>query len=472
MAKHENTTSWTAMLIAIVLLGLGLRIVALDTKSVFADESASFRFTHLNWSAFWHLLTDSEANMALYYVFLRFWLRINDSVWFARLFSVLVGVATVPVLFFLGRRLFSREAAFFSSVLLALNTFHILYSQSARGYTLAVLLVTLSALCFVQALEEFNWRSAGGYIVTSTAALYAHFFTAFVFLGQVLGLFFLKSQPKVIKRQAGLMLLVALLGMPLVIFATVHKTKPLFWLDHPSARDVHHLFMYFFGSGLKYALSLVALGFAAREWWRGSSSSTEQHQESNWPFIFVALWLVLPIMLTLIISHWKPVFSPRFLMVCLPSVALLVGKGLSSVRQPFRRYALAAVLFTSLITALPSYYRRPGLEDWRSVTNYLSDNVQPTDVILVGPYYRDAFETAFRRSKRIWPTQKVMHALVGRNLLQDVEHIWIVSCHPSNKGQDDIPATPGNFLLHSDAKFVGIEVFRYDRESQSTSLRN
>jgi mannosyltransferase len=268
MVKDAKSSSCTAALIAISLLALGLRILALDTKSVFADESASFRFAHLNWSAFWHLLTNSEANMALYYVFLRFWLCVNDAVWFARLFSALVGVATVPVLFFLGRRLFSREAAFFGSVLLALNTFHILYSQAARGYTLAVLLVTLSALYFVQAIEEFGWRTAGGYVVTSTAALYAHFFAAFVLLGQVLDLFFLRSQPKLVKRQLRLMVLVALLGIPLLLFAAIHKTQPLFWLDHPSARHVHHLFMYFFGSGLKYALSLVALGFAGREWWR------------------------------------------------------------------------------------------------------------------------------------------------------------------------------------------------------------
>lgn len=56
MVKHEKSTGWSAALIAIVMLALGLRILALDTKSVFADESASFRFAHLNWSAFWHLL--------------------------------------------------------------------------------------------------------------------------------------------------------------------------------------------------------------------------------------------------------------------------------------------------------------------------------------------------------------------------------------------------------------------------------
>ena len=55
MVKHEKSTGWSAALIAIVMLALGLRILALDTKSVFADESASFRFAHLNWSAYWHL---------------------------------------------------------------------------------------------------------------------------------------------------------------------------------------------------------------------------------------------------------------------------------------------------------------------------------------------------------------------------------------------------------------------------------
>jgi hypothetical protein len=106
------------------------------------------------------------------------------------------------------------------------------------------------------------------------------------------------------------------------------------------------------------------------------------------------------------------------------------------------------------------------------VTNYLSESVQPTDVILVDPYYRDAFETGFRRSKRTWPTEKVMPALVGRNFLQNAEHIWIVSCHPRGKGREDIPEIPRKFLLHSDAKFVGIEVFRYDSNSQTNGSQN
>lgn len=449
------------------MLALGLRIFALDAKSVFADELASLRFARLDWSAFWRLLTGSEANMALHYVLLRFWLRINDTVWFARLFSVLAGAATVPVLFFLGRKLFSREAAIFSCVLLSLNTFHILYSQAARGYALAVLLITLSAYYFIQSTEEPGWRTAVGYVVTSTAAFYAHFFAAFVLLAQFFALLLLKEPINVIKRQVRLMLLVAALGMPLMLFAAVHKTQPIFWLQHPSARDVHHLFAYFCGSGLKLGLSLLAIALAAREAWRRSSSTVQQH-ESTWPFTFVALWLALPIVLSLIISHWKPVFSPRFLMVCLPAAVLLVGEGLSTVRRPLARYGFAALLFASAITALPAYYRRPGLEDWRGVTNHLVENVQSTDIILVGTYYRDAFELSFRRSNQIWPTQKVMPALPRGNSLRDVDNIWVVSCHPTGANQDYIPAIPRNFLLESKAQFVGIEALRYKKASPPT----
>jgi mannosyltransferase len=451
------------VLVVIVLLALTLRIFGLDAKSVFADESASFRFAQLDGTGFWHTITSREANMALYYIVMRFWIRISSAVWFVRLFSVLAAVATVPVTFFLGRRLFSAEAALFSSALLALNSFHILYSQAARGYTLAVLLVTLCSLYFIRALEEADWRPAGAYVLTATAALYAHFFTAFILLAQLLSLFFLKSEPRMVRRQVSLMLLVAGLATPLAVFAAVHKTEPVFWLDHPSMRDVHHLFTYFFGSGLKFGLSALSLILAAREWWRRESSSKHRRYESTWPYVFVGLWLAVPVVLTLVISHWRPVFSPRFLMLCLPAVVLLVGEGLSSVKPPIARYGFAAVLFTSAITALPSYYRQPGLEDWRGVTNYLTKNVQPSDAIVVDVYYRDAFDLAFRQSQQICPTQKVMLVLPGRNLLKDVHRIWIVSCHPRGAGHDAVPATPHDFFLQSKANFVGIEVLRYEK---------
>lgn len=367
--------------------------------------------------------------------------------------------------FFLGRRLFSAEAALFGSALLALNSFHILYSQAARGYTLAVLLVTLCSLYFIRALEEADWHPTGAYVVSATAALYAHFFAVFVLLAQFFSLFFLKSRSRIVKRQIGLLLLVAGLGTPLAAFAAVHKTDPIFWLDHPSIRDVHHLFTYFFGSGLKFGLSALSIILAAREWWRRASSSTQPAYESAWVYVFVGLWLAVPVALTLLISHWRPVFSPRFLMICLPAVVLLVGEGLSSVKPPIARYGFAAVLFTSAITALPSYYRRPGLEDWRGVADYLTKNVQPSDVIVVDVYYRDAFDIAFRQSQQNCPTQKVMPLLPGRNVLKDVHRIWIVSCHPTRKAHDDVPATPRDFFLHSKANFVGIEVLRYDEKT-------
>jgi mannosyltransferase len=461
--RQLDTRSWTAALVVIVLLALTLRIFGLDAKSVFADESASFRFAQLDWTGFWNTITSREANMALYYIVMRFWIRISSAVWFVRLFSALAAVATVPVVFFLGRRLFSAEAALFGSALLALNSFHILYSQAARGYTLAVLLVTLCSLYFIRALEEADWHPAGAYVVSATAALYAHFFAAFVLLAQLFSLFFLKSQSRIVRRQIGLMLLVAGLGTPLAAFGAVHKTDPIFWLDHPSIRDVHHLFTYFFGSGLKFGLSALSIILAAREWWRRASSSTQRAYESAWVYVFVGLWLAVPVALTLLISHWRPVFSPRFLMICLPAVVLLVGEGLSSVKRPIARYGFAAVLFTSAIMALPSYYRRPGLEDWRGVADYLTKNVQPSDVIVVDVYYRDAFDIAFRQSQQNCPTQKVMPLLPGRNVLKDVHRIWIVSCHPTRKAHDEVRATPRDFFLHSKANFVGIEVLRFEK---------
>jgi uncharacterized membrane protein len=66
--------------------------------------------------------------MALYYFLLRFWLTLGGSEGFVRGLSVLFSVATIPITFFLGARLFGRRAGLLASLLLAVNAYHIHYA--------------------------------------------------------------------------------------------------------------------------------------------------------------------------------------------------------------------------------------------------------------------------------------------------------------------------------------------------------
>jgi mannosyltransferase len=451
---------WTVALFSTALLAVAVRVIGLDSKSVFADELASFQFAQMNWHDFWHIAFHSEANMSLYYTLLRFWIHLGHSVPFVRFFSVIPAVATVPLIYVLGKDLFSRMAGLLASLLFALNAFHISYSQAARGYSLAVFVVTLSCWLFTRSVGEPGIGNLSAYVLVSTAALYSHFFAAFVLLAQCVSLLVWRPARVAVLRQGILMFAVSVLAAPLLIFAMIHKTGPISWVEPTSGKDVYHFFTYLSGGGLKFGLSIIALALAVREYLRIRTRAA--HDGTARHFTFVAMWLLVPVVTTLLISIWKPVFSPRFLMICLPAFALLVGKGVSVIRPACAEHVFAAVLILSCLTALPAYYRQPGIEDWKSAVAYLHGHVKPGDSILLNnPAFKDILEFSFREFQTEPPTPTVIAGPASENLLWQSEHTWVLLCHPNSAEEATVAALRTKFISRESAQFVGLKVIEF-----------
>jgi mannosyltransferase len=134
-----NSIATVSALLAITVLALFLRLHLLGQDSFWGDELTSVRRAQLDWDAFWELMRGPAA-MALYYVLLRFWILLGDSEFTVRLLSVISAVATVPVVYFLGKSLFDARVGLIAALLLAMNAFHIQYSQEARSYSLLLTL--------------------------------------------------------------------------------------------------------------------------------------------------------------------------------------------------------------------------------------------------------------------------------------------------------------------------------------------
>lgn len=463
------STWWTAALICAAALCFTVRVIDLGSKSVFADELASFQFAQLGWMEFWRLLRSSEANMALYYVLLRFWILLNSSVSFLRFLSVIPAVATVPVLYFLGKRLFSAPTAFLAALLFSLNTFHISYSQAGRGYSLAVFLVTLSCFYFIRSLENPTRANMVVYVIASTAAMYGHFFSALVLVAQFVALFLLRLSRLSLIRQALLLVVVAVASIPLFMFAAAHQTEPIAWVQPTTWKEVYHFFTYLAGSGLKFGLSVIALAIAGREWWRRARLQSEP----TLPFVFLSFWLVLPIGITLLLSLWKPIFSPRFLMICLPAFVLLVAEGITTIRPQWARYLLAGTLVLSCFTALPAYYRQPGIEDWKSATIYMQQHVRAADTIIVNnPAYRPILEYSFPEFGLVLPTQHMVLGPAKRFYPHASDHIWLLLCHAVPSEGEDVASLKRQFTLFSDEHFNGIEVVEFAHQTPTKAPSN
>ncbi|RPI87630.1 MAG: phospholipid carrier-dependent glycosyltransferase, partial [Chloroflexi bacterium] len=76
------------------------------------------------------------------------------SEWSARFVPALIGVLSIPTLYFLVRTLFNPTIAILSVLLLAVSPWHLYWSQNARFYTALLLFYTLALFAFYWGIEK------------------------------------------------------------------------------------------------------------------------------------------------------------------------------------------------------------------------------------------------------------------------------------------------------------------------------
>lgn len=83
---------------------------------------------------------------------------LGTSEWSARLFPALIGIASIPILYFPIRKIFGPAVALLSMFLLALSPWHIQLSQQARYYSALNLFYNLALLMFFLGLNHAKFR--------------------------------------------------------------------------------------------------------------------------------------------------------------------------------------------------------------------------------------------------------------------------------------------------------------------------
>jgi mannosyltransferase len=76
------------------------------------------------------------------------------SAWSARVASVLIGLATIPTLYLIVKKLFDGQIALISALLLAISPWHLTWSQNARFYTAVMLFYFLAMIAIYLGVER------------------------------------------------------------------------------------------------------------------------------------------------------------------------------------------------------------------------------------------------------------------------------------------------------------------------------
>ena len=435
-----------------------LRFRALGQKSVWIDEAVSIEMARLDWYNFLRILWRHEANMVLHTLLLRFWLLLGDSEAWIRSLSVLAAIATVPAIFVLGRKLFDARIGLMASFLLTINAFHVRYSQEARSYSLFAFLSVLSCIYFLKFIDDPTSANRKGHVLTSVLAVYTHFFAGLLIVAQWLSLKLLdrrELQPLAKRNWKQIAIAIA----PLIIFVATTGLGILRWIPRPGLTSLYITSIYLTGGGgnklawLYAAACTLALIPVVPDLWKCRRISW-----TNWRYVFLAIWLLFPILAAFLLSQWKPCFLARYFIFTLPALALLTAAGIARLHW---RLLMAGALLAFGAWSLPAvtqgYNKDIDVvrEDFRSATKYVLANAQPGDAILfyqpIGrmpyEYYRSltaasAYPTVvypehgggltFKDFYAGRPPEAVLTAAAS-----DYRRLWVVLTHNTVNGRPD-----------------------------------
>lgn len=412
---------WLLLLTAVAA---GLRILGLTARGLSMDEGFSTFLARTSAANFRAMVWHSEFNMVLYYGLLRLWAHLGSGEFVIRLLSVMFSAATVPVIYFLGVRLFGRKPALIAAVLLVVHPSHLLLAQEARSYSLVVLLISLSSLFFLRLLESPSWISCAAYAVLSAAAVYSHFFAALVMAAQWLALL---AFPKIsLPRKAllGCLVLLVVLLAPVGAFLLHSSQSHVAWVPNPGLSQVLDV-LYFWTLSKARCLVYVALWMVA--FW---SAILQRDKPALWPYWFVLAWLLVPFAIIAAVSLSRPLLVPRFLAICIPAAILLAAAGLIQVARWSKSAALIVLVLIVFYSgsAIRFYHRHPESSvDWRGAFAYLLPRVQSGDEVVMDPYVVYTFDYYRETSRQGVPPLVVVGSLSTPLPATLPQNVWVVA---------------------------------------------
>jgi uncharacterized membrane protein len=363
-----------------------------------------------DWTEMLYLNLRNEETPPLYFALLRLWAIAwgDSSEATLRLFSAVCLAATVPLVGLLGRRLWDERVGLIAALLLAVNPFARYYGQEARAYTLAMLFIGVLLLGAYAYARRPAPRAWAVYIIATIAALYTHYFAAFVLTGAAaaVGLALLIGALRERSRASWLALGGWALAQGIVLLALV-PWLPGIWYQFvartpgPEQRS----------GVLQFVVSLIALGSALPD---GSTlalvlvvivglsllaASVVVAAKGNLEQrLFILGTIVVPALCVVIMLTGESQFSARYIIFSLAGYVLLLAAGLA---RPWRWQALTRSLLVALVALSAAYAlsiapdsRRRG--GWREAARVVEQHARDSDAVFFAPpYTRAAFEVQY-----------------------------------------------------------------------------
>ena len=367
---------------------LGHCLLGIQRAVLWQDELATVSAATRSLPDLVRLCTHVDGVHAAYYLVMHFWtVLFGTSPLAVRLPSALAMATAGGITAVLGERLFNRRAGLLAGLILACSPPVSWIGQEARPYALTFLLVAVSTLLLLGAINRprsRRWVQYGLSLValgttqlTATVLIGAHgCAVASVWLGH---------------RDSRLRGWVAASGAALIVLAPLGC---LAWLQRAQVGWIPEITWHSVGAlpGQLFAAPVIAgivIGVALLGAFRSGAAT-----------VLCLATALLPVVVLALVSPGLPLLLPRYLVFTVLGWVLLAGSTLSR----FGRREAAAVLIGIVTLGLPAQvqlrstikYNRPLTPDYRTIARIMEHEIHPGDAIIVPTAEGIRFRTGLR----------------------------------------------------------------------------
>ena len=397
---------WLAVAV-ITSFGLWLRFLLIDAQGLSLDENASLSQAKLGLADLVHQLASKNVHVPLYHVLLHEWIGVAGTSDVAlRVPSVVAGTAAIPLLYLLGRQLFSPATGLVAATLGAFSPVWVWHSDEARMYPLLLCVGLASTYALLRALDRGGlWRWLT-YAVLMGLCLYTHYFAALLLVAHAAAALLLGERRRRRDWLLAAALAVALFvpwidlmvrlrlqqhGLhsltngavtpgpsvaPLSILSSFATFLLVFLTGYKDKAQMATITLVTIGAWPLLALA-IGLGARARAFLRTRTA------------LFLLFWLLSTVVAIFALNAVKGgVLMQRYAILASPPLFLLLARGfLAVVPRALTATCIAAIVLMPLSVSVALDRWNPVKEDFRTASEIILDGWHNGDRVLAAPGY-------------------------------------------------------------------------------------
>jgi uncharacterized membrane protein len=383
-------------LICITVLGAWIRLYQLNYESLSLDE---LMVINLN-DPKYYILTIIDLsrtyggqafNLLLYSLFSLF--SYTSDV--GRYTCAIAGIVSIPAFYLLMREFSSQKVSLIGALLVALNYWHITYSQEVNFYSLLFLFSILSYFFFIRSIKNSGTSSFYGYAFSTVALINIHSYGFLLFICQLITfvIIFFVYKPKATVLQG-----FVLSALAILLFAPWNESllNELWvgysWAERPKVYFGLAYFNNYFGKDI---ITTVLAGFFILLFLKWALESRKVATNSQLNLIVLA-WIFLSLLLPFVKSMiGNSILNIQYTIITIPALIIAICIGWENFKHTTIKIAMMGVFFlSSLITLfiIKDYYKAVNKTQIREASEFVvAKNTQNNYPIFTDAAWRVKF---------------------------------------------------------------------------------